>query len=40
MVVVVGYRCVVVFVCRRAVVMLRMIVVEILVHVQNRPNGG
>jgi hypothetical protein len=34
------YRWLMVFVCRRAVVMVRVIVADILVHVQRRPNGS
>ena len=39
MVVLVGYRCMMVFVRGWAVMVLRMIVAEILVHVQRRPHG-
>ena len=39
-VVVVGYRCMMVLMRGWAVVVLRMIVPEVLVHVLNRPHGG
>ena len=39
-VIVVGYRCLMVLMRGWAVVMLRMIVPSVLVHVQRRPQGG